>query len=41
VKNACAYNLECLRGIDVHTVHRLVGARLGREAIGLGSSRSG
>jgi len=41
VKNVCAYNLECLRGIDVDTVHRLVGVRLGREAVALGSSRSG
>ncbi|HKY60625.1 MAG TPA: glycosyltransferase family 9 protein [Gemmatimonadota bacterium] len=38
VKNACAYNLECMRGIDVDTVHRVVGARLGREALALGSS---
>lgn len=40
VKNDCAYNLECMRGIDVDTVHRLVGARLGREAVAAGSSRS-
>jgi heptosyltransferase-2 len=40
VKNVCAYNLECMRGIDVDTVHRLVGERPGREAVALGSSRS-
>jgi heptosyltransferase-2 len=40
VKNVCAYNLECMRGIGVDAVHRLLGARLGREAAALGSSRS-
>ncbi|HWC06333.1 MAG TPA: glycosyltransferase family 9 protein, partial [Gemmatimonadota bacterium] len=40
VKNVCAYNLECMRGIGVDAVHRLLGDRLGREAAALGSSRS-
>ena len=37
VKNACAYNLGCMRGIRVDTVHALVRARLRDRVLAAGS----